>query len=202
MPNPVLFELQALESLIAQGASHVQRHHLCDITVAAERVPVLAVTMGNPSLDVPVVGFFGGVHGLERIGAEVVMAYLASLVSRLRWDSTLHRMLESTRIVFMPLVNPGGLMRGTRANPQGIDLMRNARGFEHAVQGAVPAQARHQAGQVGHHHLSADTFQPMHAAEKTDHRHIQTRVAHRHRKHGHTLGCHRDVAQMVPLHMG
>ena len=26
----------------------------------------------------------------------------------------------------MPLVNPGGLLRGTRANPQGVDLMRNA----------------------------------------------------------------------------
>jgi Zinc carboxypeptidase len=30
------------------------------------------------------------------------------------------------RIVVMPLVNPGGLLRGTRANPSGVDLMRNA----------------------------------------------------------------------------
>jgi hypothetical protein len=28
--------------------------------------------------------------------------------------------------VFMPIVNPGGMMRGTRANPAGVDLMRNA----------------------------------------------------------------------------
>ena len=122
----VLPELQALESLVEQGAPYLERHHLCDVAVGAERLPVLALSLGNPSPDVPAVGFFGGVHGLERIGAEVVMAYLASLVSRLRWDSTLHRMLESLRIVFMPLVNPGGLWRGTRANPQGIDLMRNA----------------------------------------------------------------------------
>jgi len=27
--------------------------------------------------------------------------------------------------VFMPLVNPGGMLRGTRANPNGVDLMRN-----------------------------------------------------------------------------
>jgi hypothetical protein len=73
-----------------------------------------------------VVGFFGGVHGLERIGAEVVIAYLAHLVARLRWDEALHRQLESLRMVFMPLVNPGGLARGTRANPAGVDLMRNA----------------------------------------------------------------------------
>jgi hypothetical protein len=30
------------------------------------------------------------------------------------------------RLVFMPLVNPGGMLRGTRANPAGVDLMRNS----------------------------------------------------------------------------
>src|SRR5262249_34584442 len=30
------------------------------------------------------------------------------------------------RMVFMPIVNPGGMWRGTRANPNGVDLMRNA----------------------------------------------------------------------------
>ena len=119
-------ELQAFERLSEQGGSHVQRHHLGEVQVGMNRFPLLALTLGNPDPDVPVVGFFGGVHGLERIGAEVVMAYLASLISRLRWDSTLHRMLESLRIVFMPLVNPGGLWCGTRANPLGVDLMRNA----------------------------------------------------------------------------
>jgi hypothetical protein len=63
---------------------------------------------------------------LERIGAQIVIAYLRSLVRRLRWDSVLQRQLETLRLVFMPLVNPGGLLRGTRANPNGVDLMRNA----------------------------------------------------------------------------
>jgi hypothetical protein len=84
------------------------------------------VTLGNPARDVPAVGYFGGVHGLERIGAEVVIAYLHSLVMRLQWDSTLHRQLENLRLVFMPIVNPGGMALGTRANPGGVDLMRNA----------------------------------------------------------------------------
>jgi len=184
MPTPVLFELQALESLIAQGASHVERHHLCDIAVAEERVPVLAVTMGNPSLNVPVVGFFGGVHGLERIGAEVVMAYLASLVSRLRWDSTLHRMLESMRIVFMPLVNPGGLMRGTRANPQGIDLMRNA-----------PVQSAAAVAMVGGQRVSAKLpwyrgpdGAPMQAESQALCDLVQREMLSR--KHAITVDCH------------
>jgi hypothetical protein len=34
--------------------------------------------------------------------------------------------LQRLHIVFMPIVNPGGMLRGTRANPQGVDLMRNA----------------------------------------------------------------------------
>jgi hypothetical protein len=44
----------------------------------------------------------------------------------LHWDEGLHQQLQSLRMVFMPLVNPGGLRRGTRANPRGVDLMRNA----------------------------------------------------------------------------
>ena len=82
--------------------------------------------MGNPSPDVPAVAYVGGVHGLERIGAEVVLAYLASLVQRLKWDSVLHHQLESLRMVFLPVLNPGGMWLGTRANPHGVDLMRNA----------------------------------------------------------------------------
>jgi hypothetical protein len=38
----------------------------------------------------------------------------------------LHQQLERVRLVFMPIVNPGGMWAATRANPRGIDLMRNA----------------------------------------------------------------------------
>lgn len=71
-------------------------------------------------------GFFAGVHGLERIGTRVLLAFLQGLVARLAWDAVLHRQLESLRLVFMPLVNPAGMRRGTRANAAGVDLMRNA----------------------------------------------------------------------------
>jgi murein tripeptide amidase MpaA len=92
-----------------EGGAHLQQRVVCEVEADAQRFPVLAITLGNPSLDVPAVGFFGGVHGLERIGAEVVIAFLRSLVMRLRWDSSLHRQLESLRLVFMPMVNPGGM---------------------------------------------------------------------------------------------
>ncbi|WP_394787866.1 M14 family zinc carboxypeptidase [Rhodoferax sp.] len=120
-------ELAALERTIALGGSHLQARTVCSVQLpGGSNFPVLSITLGNPSLDVPAVGYFGGVHGLERIGAGVVIAHLHSLVTRLAWDSALHRQLESVRLVFMPIINPGGMALGTRANPQGVDLMRNA----------------------------------------------------------------------------
>ena len=121
-----LNELIELENIIRDGGSHLSTQVACEVSAGPQRFPIHVIALGNPSPDVPVVGFFGGFHGLERIGTEVVMAYLRSLVSRLEWDSVLHRQLESVRLVFMPIVNPGGMWRGTRANPNGVDLMRNA----------------------------------------------------------------------------
>ncbi|MFT4047817.1 MAG: M14 family zinc carboxypeptidase [Solimonas sp.] len=123
---PIPAELAELQRLIDAAPAPLEARVLCEVRVRDRVFPVHALTLGNPSPNVPAVGFFGGVHGLERIGAEVVVAYLRSLVSRLAWDAALHQQLEHVRLVFMPLVNPGGLWLGTRANPRGVDLMRNA----------------------------------------------------------------------------
>ena len=126
-PENLLPEIVALERIIELGDPHLDVQVLRQVSIpAGASFPVYAIALGNPSHDVPAVGFFGGVHGLERIGAQVVIAYLQSLVMRLRWDTSLRRQLESVRLVFMPLVNPGGTALGTRANPRGVDLMRNA----------------------------------------------------------------------------
>lgn len=125
-PPPPLAELDELQHLVAQGGRWVRSRTVCEVDLGSERLPVWLLTLGNPAPGLPALGVFGGVHGLERIGAEVVLAWLRSLVMRLRWDETLHRQLEHMHIVLMPLVNPGGLRLGTRANPQGVDLMRNA----------------------------------------------------------------------------
>jgi len=115
-----------LDQLCALAGAALERSPLGEVHHAGRSFKLESFALGNPHSDLPAVAFVGGVHGLERIGAEVVIAYLRSLVMRLRWDDTLHRQLERVRLVFMPLVNPGGIWRGTRANPQGVDLMRNA----------------------------------------------------------------------------
>lgn len=116
----------ALEDILRQGGSHFEAREVCVSRVGERNFPVIAVVLGNPDPAIPAVGFFGGVHGLERIGSAVVLSYLRNLASRLRWDRLLHLKLESVRLVFMPIVNPGGMWCGTRANPAGVDLMRNA----------------------------------------------------------------------------
>ena len=126
MSSSELPELAELEHILAEGAPYLQSRVVSRITVGGHCFPIYVITLGNPSRQSPAIGFFGGVHGLERIGAEVVISYLRSLVMRLRWDELLHRQLESVRLVFMPLINPGGVWQGSRANPNGVDLMRNA----------------------------------------------------------------------------
>lgn len=125
MRTKPLPELEELERVIELGGAHLQCEVACEV-VAGEALPVHAICLGNPDPALPAVGFFGGVHGLERIGARVVTAYLHHLVTRLAWDDSLRQLLERVRVLFMPLVNPGGMARNTRANPAGVDLMRNA----------------------------------------------------------------------------
>ncbi|MCX9156312.1 M14 family zinc carboxypeptidase [Niveibacterium sp. 24ML] len=126
MPPAELALQIELERVIRQGAGQLDAQVLCEVASGRHRFPVYAISLGNPAPDAPAIGFFGGIHGLERIGAEVVIEFLRSLVVRLRWDALLHRQLETLRMVFMPLVNPAGVWRNTRANPNGVDLMRNA----------------------------------------------------------------------------
>lgn len=124
-PTP-LPELEELQRLTEMGAQHVDARTLCSMVVKGHLLQVDALLLGQPDPAAPAVVFVGGVHGLERIGAQVVLAYLAQVVQRLKWDEALHDLLKRVRMVFVPVLNPGGLLLGTRANPQGVDLMRNA----------------------------------------------------------------------------
>ncbi len=124
--TPDFPEMVELQRLIEDGAPHLEVRTVCEVGVGRHRFPVYRLALGNSDPALPVVGFFGGIHGLERIGTQVVLVFLGSLLARLSWDSLLQRELESVRLVFMPLVNPGGMWQATRCNPNGVDLMRNA----------------------------------------------------------------------------
>lgn len=89
-------------------------------------LPVDALVMGPRDPTAPCLLLVGGVHGLERIGTEVVLSYAEALADRATWDRALMHVLTRVRVVVMPLVNPVGMRRGTRCNGRGVDLMRNA----------------------------------------------------------------------------
>ncbi len=123
---PILPELTELERLMELGRGHFDTRVACEVYVGDKRFPVYQLALGNPDLKLPSIGFFGGIHGLERIGTQVLLYFLRSLLNRLEWDKSLHYLLQNMRLVFMPLINPGGMWQSTRCNPQGVDLMRNA----------------------------------------------------------------------------
>ena len=121
-----LRELRELERIIELGRRHLRADVVCTVAAAGEHFPVYRLTLGSADTRLPAVGFFGGVHGLERIGTQVLLYFLHNLITRLDWDQSLHFQLQHMRLVFMPLVNPGGMWQFRRSNPNGVDLMRNA----------------------------------------------------------------------------
>lgn len=88
--------------------------------------PIYAVAFGSEDPEAPCLALLGGVHGLERIGSEVTIAWLQTISEMLTWDRTLEDRLKATRLCFLPIVNPVGMYLTRRSNGNGVDLMRNA----------------------------------------------------------------------------
>lgn len=123
---PKLPELNELERILELGRGRLDSRVVHMVSAGERRFPIYRVSLGNPDPRLPAIGFFGGVHGLERIGTQVLLYFMRSLLSRLEWDKSLHHLLQDMQLVFMPLINPGGMWNATRSNPRGVDLMRNA----------------------------------------------------------------------------
>lgn len=126
-PAPDSFaELDLLRALLEVGRPHFETEVVCETECKGNRFPVHLVSIGSQDPAAPAIGLFAGIHGLERIGTQLLLDYMRSLLKRLQWDALLHLQLQSVRLMFMPIVNPGGMWAGRRANPNGVDLMRNA----------------------------------------------------------------------------
>ncbi len=119
-------ELVQMESIIQRAGSAIVRETIAHIPTHDRLYPISMLKMGSSKPDAPVVAFVGGIHGIERIGTQVVLAFLDTLVTRLEWDRTLHDALQQVKLVFLPLMNPVGMLRNWRSNVNGVDLMRNA----------------------------------------------------------------------------
>lgn len=90
------------------------------------RIPITSLRFGSSDPKAPTLAFFGGFHGLERIGTQVVLSLLKSFCHLMTFDRFEDQRFKSMRLIFVPLVNPIGMMNQTRGNGYGVDLMRNA----------------------------------------------------------------------------
>jgi hypothetical protein len=71
--------------------------------------PLISIVMGSEDPEAPSFGVFGGVHGLERIGSDVVISWIQTLTETMDWDEFVQERLKKSRLVFMPIVNPVGI---------------------------------------------------------------------------------------------
>ncbi|MCU4677359.1 DUF2817 domain-containing protein [Catenovulum sp. 2E275] len=120
-------ELKKIEYLIDTYSEQLSAEEIASISHKSTTLPIYALKLGNPDPNLPALCFVGGVHGLERIGSQVVIAFLESLLGRLAWDISLKYLLDHISVYFIPLLNPVGVALHKRSNGNGVDLMRNAK---------------------------------------------------------------------------
>jgi hypothetical protein len=119
-------ELLELEKVIEKFKGQVDVETLAHIEVEKHKLPLYGLVIGSKEPTAPTIGFFAGVHGLERIGTRVLNSYLTTLQSLSTWDESTQDFLKKARIVTVPIVNPSGMYLRQRSNRNGVDLMRNA----------------------------------------------------------------------------
>jgi len=119
-------ELLKLERLMRQHPEWLQVKLEQQLEWRGRDFPIYSISLGNPDTDLPVVLLTGGVHGVERIGSQVLIAWLQTLLTRLDWDESLRTLLQRLHLVLVPLVNPVGMFCNSRCNGNGVDLNRNA----------------------------------------------------------------------------
>lgn len=119
-------ELIELEGLIEKIGSNGRVKVLAEIPYQDHIFPIYSIEIGSEDPTSPCFTMVGGVHGLERIGSMVVISTLRTVIELLSWDQTLKNRLKSSRLIFVPILNPVGMFRRSRSNGNNVDLMRNA----------------------------------------------------------------------------
>ncbi len=119
-------ELETLERLLRsfQGKAHINIE--TTVSHGGMEFPLYSVVVGSEDKTATTLGILGGVHGIERIGSQVAIAWMQTILEVMSWDETFRERLKHSRLVFMPIVNPIGMFLTRRSNGNGVDLMRNS----------------------------------------------------------------------------
>lgn len=161
--DKLLPELKVIEDFAAAHPDLVGLETLATVESDRGDFPVYGLSIGSQDKTLPTVCLVGGVHGLERIGTQVVLSYLNTLDKRLRWDSDFREQLKTRRIISVPIVNPYGMAFRKRSNVNGVDLMRNA-----------PVEAKSATWLVGGHRISSKL--PWYRGEKEGELELENKV--------------------------
>lgn len=134
---------EQLKSIERRWSSIGSVRTLENIAHKDQTFPILEFRIGSTTPSDPALMITGGVHGLERIGTDVALSFMETLIGRWEWDRSLRHTLDQIQLIVIPLVNPVGHAQFTRSNGNGVDLMRNA-----------PVTAKQASFAVGGHHWS------------------------------------------------
>lgn len=119
--NTMLQQEQVLEKLSQHGSVET----LAMVSHKSKPYPIYKLSLGSSDPSHLQLAFIGGVHGLERIGSEVLISYMHTISELLEWDESFKERLKTSRLIFIPVLNPVGVETFRRANGRGVDLMRN-----------------------------------------------------------------------------
>ncbi len=119
-------ELQFLENLLETLGDRARVRTLAKVPCGQLNFPIQAISLGRQDPEAPTFLMVGGVHGQEKIGSQVVLSFLETVAELLNWDKVLQLLLERSRLIFIPILNPVGMFLLQRSNGNGVDLMRNA----------------------------------------------------------------------------
>lgn len=121
MVDTLVEQSQVLEKLSKHGVVET----LATISHKSKSYPIYKLSIGSSDSSHLQLAFIGGVHGLERIGSEVLLSYMHTVSELLEWDESFKERLKVSRLIFIPVLNPVGVQTFSRTNGRGVDLMRN-----------------------------------------------------------------------------
>uniref|UniRef100_A0A8C5N1N0 Peptidase M14 domain-containing protein n=1 Tax=Leptobrachium leishanense TaxID=445787 RepID=A0A8C5N1N0_9ANUR len=117
---------------------HPSITHLYPIGYSVQGVPLWVLSIGvSPRIHqvgIPEVKYIANIHGNEPVGRELLLYFIEYLVGNYKHNKDIQALINSTRIHFLPALNPDGFKRSVpgdcrgdtgRTNFNDVDLNRN-----------------------------------------------------------------------------
>lgn len=146
----MLSDLNKLANLVTrdQSLSDLVHHEIGgEVEYKNQTYPLHRFIIGNKADNQrPTLLITGGVHGIERIGAQLAWSLLKTTMDRLLWDESLRNIFTKVNLVVTPLINPVGYSHFMRSNGNGVDLMRNSP--VHSIEEKIPLLSGHRVSPI------------------------------------------------------